>query len=114
MDPKWVLDIRDQCKKASVPFFFKQWGGTRKKKAGRVLEGRTWDEMPELSRQEYEGNGLIKKAIKAAILNIATFGDTDVFPFSFVAGSGFGLWYLTKQIRLELFSLTALIEDVGF
>jgi protein gp37 len=46
MDPAWVLEIRDQCLEASVPFFFKQWGGTRKKKAGRELEGRTWDEMP--------------------------------------------------------------------
>jgi len=42
----WVLDLRDQCLKAHVPFFFKQWGGVRKKKAGRLLEGRTWDEMP--------------------------------------------------------------------
>ena len=42
----WVTDIRDQCLRARVPFFFKQWGGTNKKKAGRVLEGRTWDEMP--------------------------------------------------------------------
>jgi protein gp37 len=42
----WVTDIRDQCLRANVPFFFKQWGGTNKKKAGRVLEGRTWDEMP--------------------------------------------------------------------
>jgi protein gp37 len=46
MDPAWVLEIRDQCLDARVPFFFKQWGGTRKKKAGRELEGRTWDEMP--------------------------------------------------------------------
>jgi protein gp37 len=49
MDPAWVLDIRDQCQDASVPFFFKQWGGTRKKKTGRELEGRTWDEMPILA-----------------------------------------------------------------
>jgi protein gp37 len=42
----WVTDIRDQCLRANVPFFFKQWGGTRKKKAGRLLEGRTWDELP--------------------------------------------------------------------
>lgn len=42
----WVLEIRDQCRKADVPFFFKQWGGTRKKAAGRLLEGRTWDQMP--------------------------------------------------------------------
>ena len=47
MAPEWVQDIRTQCKKAKVPFFFKQWGGTNKKKAGRVLDGRTWDEMPK-------------------------------------------------------------------
>jgi protein gp37 len=47
MNKQWVLDIRDQCKKAHVAFFFKQWGGTNKKKHGRELEGRTWDEMPE-------------------------------------------------------------------
>ena len=45
-DPVWVTDIRDQCLRAKVPFFFKQWGGVQKKKAGRTLEGRTWDEMP--------------------------------------------------------------------
>lgn len=43
---KWVTDIRDQCLRDRVPFFFKQWGGVQKKKAGRTLEGRTWDEMP--------------------------------------------------------------------
>ncbi|MFA4835087.1 MAG: phage Gp37/Gp68 family protein [Dehalococcoidia bacterium] len=46
MHPSWVTDIRDQCQRAGVPLFFKQWGGTNKKKAGRELEGRTWDEMP--------------------------------------------------------------------
>jgi protein gp37 len=46
IDRKWVLDIRDQCKKSNVPFFFKQWGGTNKKKSGRSLDGRTWDELP--------------------------------------------------------------------
>ena len=43
---EWVTDIRDQCQQARVPFFFKQWGGVRKKQRGRELEGRTWDEMP--------------------------------------------------------------------
>lgn len=47
MKPEWVLDIKDQCVEAGVPFFFKQWGGTNKKKAGRLLEGRTWDELPK-------------------------------------------------------------------
>lgn len=46
MDEEWVLEIRDQCVDQGVPFFFKQWGGTNKKKAGRILQGRTWDEMP--------------------------------------------------------------------
>ena len=46
MAPEWVIDIRDQCRQTGVPFFFKQWGGTRKKKTGRLLEGRTWDEIP--------------------------------------------------------------------
>ena len=45
MAPSWVKDIRDQCAKADVPFFFKQWGGVRKKKAGRLLEDKTWDNM---------------------------------------------------------------------
>lgn len=46
MDPKWVRQIREQCLAKSVAFFFKQWGGVNKKKTGRVLDGRTWDEMP--------------------------------------------------------------------
>jgi protein gp37 len=46
MDPAWVREIRDQCLEARVPFFFKQWGGTNKKKTGRLLDGRTWNEMP--------------------------------------------------------------------
>jgi len=46
VDPAWVADIRDQCVSAGVAFFFKQWGGVRKKRTGRKLEGRTWDEMP--------------------------------------------------------------------
>jgi protein gp37 len=43
---QWILDIRDQCIASRVPFFFKQWGGFHKKRAGRMLQGRTWDEMP--------------------------------------------------------------------
>jgi protein gp37 len=44
----WVLDIRNQCQNRNVPFFFKQWGGINKKKAGRELEGRVWSETPIL------------------------------------------------------------------
>jgi protein gp37 len=46
MSTEWVIDIRQQCLKAGVPFFFKQWGGVKKKKNGRLLEGRTWEQMP--------------------------------------------------------------------
>jgi protein gp37 len=46
MDKAWVVEIREQCLAAGVHFFFKQWGGTRKKKAGRLLDGRTWEELP--------------------------------------------------------------------
>jgi protein gp37 len=46
MRPEAVRRLRDQCRRARVPFFFKQWGGKRKKAAGRELDGRTWDEFP--------------------------------------------------------------------
>jgi protein gp37 len=44
---EWVIDIRDQCRAKRVPFFFKQWGGVQKKRAGRLLQGETWSQMPE-------------------------------------------------------------------
>lgn len=47
MRKDWVKAIRDQCLEAGVAFFFKQWGGTNKKKTGRVLDGQTWDQMPK-------------------------------------------------------------------
>jgi protein gp37 len=46
LDPEWVRDLRDQCASAGVAFFFKQWGGARKKSAGRFLDGKIYDEMP--------------------------------------------------------------------
>lgn len=48
MKREWVVDIRRQCKQQDVKFFFKQWGGVNKKALGRLLNGRTYDEMPEL------------------------------------------------------------------
>lgn len=53
MDPVWVLNIQEQCEKAGVAFFFKQWGGRNKKKNGRILNDRTYDEMPEIEQQLY-------------------------------------------------------------
>ena len=46
MSPAWARNLRDLCVDARVPFFFKQWGGTRKKAAGRMLDGETWNQMP--------------------------------------------------------------------
>jgi len=51
VEAKWVTSIRDRCVEAGVPFFFKQWGGVRKKKSGREIEGRTWDQMPQFTPQ---------------------------------------------------------------
>lgn len=50
MKESWVTDIRDQCFKTGTAFFFKQWGGTNKKKNGRVLDGHTWDQVPETGK----------------------------------------------------------------
>ena len=47
MDAAWVEEVRDQCLAANVPFFFKQWGGVQKKKAGRLLDRRTWNQIPK-------------------------------------------------------------------
>ena len=46
VDPEWVREIRDLCQDQNVPFFFKQWGGVFKKRTGRVLDGRVWEEFP--------------------------------------------------------------------
>ena len=48
IDARWVRSIRDQCKAQNIDFFFKQWGGVNKKRAGRELDGRTWDAIPAL------------------------------------------------------------------
>ena len=52
MNPDWVINIQEQCQKSEVAFFFKQWGGKNKKATGRILNGRTYDEMPELELQK--------------------------------------------------------------
>lgn len=59
MDPEWVRSIRDQCQTANVRFFFKQWGGVRKKATGRQLDGRTWDEMPVLLQPRHAAFAII-------------------------------------------------------
>jgi protein gp37 len=48
MNEEWVLNIKNNCQDQKVSFFFKQWGGTNKKKTGRLLEGKTWNSMPKI------------------------------------------------------------------
>jgi protein gp37 len=50
MEREWVESILKQCRRAKVPFFFKQWGGVRKNRTGRELNGRTYDELPVVGR----------------------------------------------------------------
>lgn len=50
MAEEWVLNIQEQCRKVGVSFFFKQWGGVNKKKAGRLIKGRAYSEMPNLTK----------------------------------------------------------------
>jgi protein gp37 len=53
MNPAWVTSVMEQCRLANIPFFFKQWGGVRKKQSGRELNGRTYDEFPQICRSEF-------------------------------------------------------------
>jgi len=52
MKEEWVLEVKNLCERAGVPFFFKQWGGVNKKKAGRMLQGKTWDQYPKTYGQQ--------------------------------------------------------------
>ena len=56
IETSWVVDIRDQCSRAHVPFFFKQWGGRNKKATGRKLEGETYDQMPVMQVNDPQGS----------------------------------------------------------
>jgi protein gp37 len=59
MEAGWVREIRDRCVAEGIPFFFKQWGGTRKNRTGRILDGRTWDEMPTPVLRQVRQEGLL-------------------------------------------------------
>ena len=63
MKREWVLSLRAQCRRARVPFFFKQWGGVQKKRAGREIDGRTYDAMPERSANPPPANEVRQKLI---------------------------------------------------
>jgi protein gp37 len=79
MKKEWVLQLRDQCKRSGVPFFFKQWGGVRKAKAGRRLEGKTYDEFPKRVRHPMMS---AEHCVSAARNIEALFYSGNVFPLS--------------------------------
>lgn len=68
MDPDWVRSIRDQCLARGVAFHFKQWGGPNKKKAGRVLDGRTWDEQPAKRQRQTTQNRKQKHVVEQTVV----------------------------------------------
>mgnify|MGYP001773561783 CR=1 FL=1 len=69
--PDWVRSIRDQCLREGIPFFFKQWGGRTSKSGGRILDGRTWDEMPRVNHPSLgEQSGLFAKASDYIVSNL--------------------------------------------
>jgi len=64
MEEAWVRDIRDRCLAAGVPFFFKQWGGVHKNRTGRLLDGRSWDEMPLITSEPSSAQQLALRRAK--------------------------------------------------
>jgi protein gp37 len=68
MKAEWARQIRDRCIAQEVPFFFKQWGGARKKQTGRILDGRTWDEMPTPKLRRPQKSISVVEAEVAAVL----------------------------------------------
>ncbi len=86
MHPEWVRSVMDQCRIQSVPFFFKQWGGVRKKQAGRQLDGRTFDEFPQMQRQEFppqehrmETLQSLQRSLSALLNNAKTDSQLTIF-----------------------------------
>jgi protein gp37 len=71
MERGWVESIRDQCQRARVPFFFKQWGGVQKKRAGRMLGDRTYDEFPTAAFGRAQVPGKAERAKLAEVLETA-------------------------------------------
>ncbi len=69
MQPEWVINIQRQCKRAKVPFFFKQWGGVRKSTTGRELNGKTYDEYP-VPENSMMPSAIERKSVMSEFRNI--------------------------------------------
>lgn len=81
MRREWVNSLMEQCSQKGVPFFFKQWGGVRKKQAGRELNGRTFDEFPQLCRSEFPPRATRMQVLESAesqVLNLLGYTKNNV------------------------------------
>ena len=65
MEKSWVINIQQNCKKAKVPFFFKQWGGVNKKKSGRLLNGKIYEEMPKINNSNCASHAFLRSSTAA-------------------------------------------------
>ena len=72
LDESWVRSLRDQCIAASVPFFFKQWGGVRKNQTGRVLDGQTHNEFPTYVKNQNAYTDAERKTLVTEISELST------------------------------------------
>lgn len=72
MKPDWVRQIRDRCVGRNVKFFFKQWGGVHKSRTGRLLDGRTWDEMPPLHQGRDHGQEKTSESLERTLCDSGT------------------------------------------
>lgn len=79
MNPLWVESIMEQCRLADVPFFFKQWGGVRKKEAGRDLNGRTYDEFPPILRTKFPSRDERKRILQSTASKVSGFLSSSQF-----------------------------------
>jgi hypothetical protein len=77
---EWVISLRDQCQISKVPFFFKQWGGVQKKRHGRLLQGLTYSEMPELIQSAVPNRNFRRQLIDQFSIRAASSCSDHSFP----------------------------------
>jgi protein gp37 len=80
MNPAWVTSVMEQCRLANIRFFFKQWGGVRKKRSGRELNGRTYDEFPRIQRAEFPSSADRMRALRSLASRLAKVPETSRLP----------------------------------
>ena len=101
MKEEWVLSILEQCEEAGVPFFFKQWGGRQKSKAGRLLNQRTYDDLPQSCRRPILDRSMRLEIANALRLDVQQWGRRPVLGSSYVGANG-GLASADNLVGVEI------------